>query len=70
MKKTIILGYHEGTPIIQAEPVKGKELQSFYCEHCKRRHTHTLANGHRCAHCYSIDSPFSKTGYYLNSVER
>jgi hypothetical protein len=73
-KKTEILGYHEGRPIIKAYPSQDEsEYLTFWCEYCNREHLHGYGNGHRVAHCAisnrkAIESPYRDTGYYLNEV--
>jgi hypothetical protein len=75
--KTVILGYHEGRPIIKAVPEEGSGFLTFYCEYCKKEHLHGRGNGHRAAHCFYVrygaygkkietHSPFLEGGYYLN----
>ena len=44
---------------------RGKEVWSFYCNHCRKRHIHGGAEGHRVAHCLNEASPFIATGYWL-----
>lgn len=40
-------------------------MWTFYCEHCKKRHTHSVGEGYREAHCHNPDSPYLETSYYL-----
>jgi hypothetical protein len=69
-KKTIIIGYKEigqyKIPIIQTEwrtdfPFGVK----FYCDFCKKVHTHGEGAGHRAAHCHNQNSPYGNSGYIL-----
>jgi len=52
--------------------VSGGQIH-VWCPFCCRWHHHgtgnsaTIHKGHRVAHCYSEDSPFIQTGYYLES---
>ena len=36
-----------------------------WCKHCQTWHKHGPAEGHREAHCLSVESPYYKTGYNL-----
>ena len=75
-RKTIILGYEIGfgtdenqkIPVILCEKRKDIDFgMVFYCEYCKKHHSHGKGEGHRMAHC-SFDnpkSPFKETGYIL-----
>jgi len=63
---------------------KGAYCLVFYCEHCRRWHTHGCGAGHRAAHCLhpspgsytlrsslrraSLLSPYLGTGYNLRNV--
>jgi hypothetical protein len=69
-KRTEILGYHEGRPIVKAYPEQDTGFLTFWCDYCKREHLHGMGNGHRVAHCSSSSTttPFHKTGYYLNEA--
>ena len=74
--KTVVLGYHNGIPIIKAVPEVETGFLTFYCEYCDKEHTHGYGDGHRVAHCvehYRVGanirethSPFIRGGYYLN----
>ena len=72
--KTVILGYKDGIPIIEAEPETGSGFLTFYCQYCRREHLHGRGDGHRGAHCIyhptgrQTSSPFLETGYYLKSA--
>ena len=66
IRKTIILGYDKGIPIVLAKVNKEHpETCSFYCEYCKKNHIHGNVNGHRVAHCWNTNSPFEDSGYIL-----
>lgn len=71
-KKTEIIGDWRNTPIIKAYPEEGTGFLTFWCDYCNNEHLHGRGNGHRTAHCvrqrYSKESPFAKTGYYLNEA--
>jgi hypothetical protein len=63
-------------PIVLCQMNPDSRTVSFYCEHCKRRHTHGDPSvwlkmpgdrvGHRTAHCrWGSGSPFHAVGYEL-----
>lgn len=41
------------------------EIWTFPCKYCKKWHRHGPFEGHRVAHCTSIESPYRETGYIL-----
>jgi hypothetical protein len=43
---------------------RGTRVWTFWCPHCRRRHTHSAEPGHRVAHC-DLKSPFYERGYVL-----
>jgi hypothetical protein len=66
--RTIILGYHEGIPIIKAYAEQGTGFLTFWCDYCNKEHLHGRGEGHRIAHCHGGKSAFEKKGYYLNKA--
>ena len=42
----------------------------FWCPFCKKWHLHGRADGHRCAHCDNMMSPFYNSGYILKMMNR
>lgn len=41
-------------------------LAHLWCQHCEAIHSHSPLPGHRCAHCFREESPYSATGYDLD----
>src|SRR5215208_987602 len=80
LKRRLKSCYHEGRPIVKAYPEQGTGFLTFWCDYCKKEHTHGRGNGHRTAHCRGYynrsyrqvttaeGSPFAKTGYFLNDT--
>lgn len=53
------------TPILDAY-VNGQQTQMYvWCRHCTAWHMHSVAEGHRNAHCFVPGSPYKETGYIL-----
>lgn len=51
--------------VTRAEP--GRTAQAvLWCEHCGCIHTHSASPGHRAAHCFWKESPYTATGYILD----
>ena len=61
----------EGIPFILAKYRKANnaELYVFYCDYCKKQHTHGAGDGHRAAHCSSEHSGFTRKGYHLVGIK-
>ena len=53
----------EKYPLMLCEEHKGS--WRFYCPFCLRFHYHGHGEGHRLAHCHTVNSPFNKSGYFL-----
>ena len=66
--KTIILGYADGIPIVEAKADVETGFLSFYCQWCRKEHLHGRSEGHRSAHCVNRDSPLYERGYILKEV--
>ena len=62
-KVTTILGYDGDIPIIEVYPIDSQRVK-FWCDKCKRYHTHGLPEGHRSAHC-GPNPGFRETGYMI-----
>ena len=43
----------------------GVRTWRFWCQYCRRYHTHGAMPGHRVAHCSDERSPFYERGYIL-----
>jgi hypothetical protein len=37
----------------------------FWCDYCRRWHSHGAGEGHRVAHCINQESPYLNGGYVL-----
>lgn len=58
-------------PIIEAKTDGNGLTVSFYCRHCRVKHTHGASvAGHRQAHCADESSPYKSTGYILKISEK
>lgn len=63
----------DGYPVIAANRVNGDQLK-FFCRYCDSFHLHGGGNepgdgdGHRAAHCVTVDSPYHATGYVLRET--
>lgn len=57
-------------PVLMAE-VCGDGVQCRgWCDFCSRWHYHGNGDGHRVAHCTTVNSPYRKTGYILFRVPK
>lgn len=45
--------------------VKPSGTLAAWCAHCGKWHHHGIGEGHRVSHCFTVDSPYSRTGYNL-----
>lgn len=52
LKRTIILSYKDGVPVVACAEVKKSYV--FFCERCGHEHYHGAAEGPRSAHCSAV----------------
>lgn len=55
-------------PLIDCIASKDGSTWSFYCVHCRHRHTHGAGVGHRVAHC--ADRSKYPDGYIIRLVSQ
>lgn len=63
-KVTPIVAYEpDGTPVVLCKVTRTGWI--FWCDFCRKDHTHSIGPGHRVAHCHNYQSRFYATGYVL-----
>lgn len=64
-KRTTIIGFLNGFPIVLCIPREESRGWRFYCVWCEREHLHGYLLGLRTSHCIDNES-FLKQGYYVS----